>query len=100
MVLPRIANPFRAFLGRCRFESGLFRHRGPPDTSIFFMRICLSDSRKDGRRGLVPAAARQYDRLAQMARAVVSRVRVPDRLARESVPDLPPVQFPEYQEEP
>ena len=26
MVLPRIANPFRAFLGRCRFESGLFRH--------------------------------------------------------------------------
>lgn len=58
MVLPRIANPFRAFLGRCRFESGLFRHRGQhiPGTSFFSLRI-FHDSRKDGTVQLVPAAA-------------------------------------------
>ena len=40
------------------------------------------------------------DRLVQLDRAVESRVRVPDRLARGSVPDLPPAQFPINQEEP
>lgn len=60
MVLPRIANPFRAFLGRCRFESGLFRHRGlqHPGTSFLCSYGRLSDilerqepydNRKDGR---------------------------------------------------
>lgn len=38
----------------------------------------------------------QYDRLAQLARAVVSRVRVPDRSARGNAPDLPTGAFPPY----
>ena len=100
MVLPRIANPFRAFLGRCRFESGLFRQvpklaqdRGQPrgcpasraqptgDHGGFAVKFTPVFSRED-------AVKPPNDRLAQLARAVVSRGRVPDRLARGSVADL------------
>ena len=96
MVLPRIANPFRAFLGRCRFESGLFRHHGSRSQHKYgVIALLLEEGWPAGRaqstrnsggfavkctpvlfRG--NAVKPPNDRLAQMARTVVSRVQVPD----------------------